>query len=50
MNCRFTSIDARHSSATRWLVFFDGFTGLSPWNEIRVALHHSPGEGCNGSS
>jgi hypothetical protein len=50
MNQRFNLIDARHSSVTRSLVFIDGSAGMSPWNEIGVALHHSPGEGCGGSS
>jgi hypothetical protein len=50
MNSRFTPIDTRHFGATSSLVRLDGITSMSLWNEIGVALHHSPGEGCGGSS
>ncbi len=45
MNCRFTPIDARTSSVTRSSVIFGSFTQLALRNDMRVALHHGPGEG-----
>ncbi len=50
MNNRFTPTDARRSNATRSLAPQGGLNGMSLWNGIGVALHHSPGEGCRGSS
>ena len=50
MNSRFTPIDATHFGAARSLALRDGLTAMCLWNAIGVALHHSPGEGCGGSS
>ena len=50
MNCRFTPIDARHSSVTRSLVIVDSFTRVTLWNDMSGALHHCPGEGPGESS
>jgi hypothetical protein len=46
MNCRFTTIDARHSSVTCGLVItIDSFAPVALRNDMRWALHHCPGEG-----
>jgi hypothetical protein len=45
MNCRFTPIDARQTSVTRALVIVNSFAQVALWNDMRKALHHSPGEG-----
>jgi hypothetical protein len=50
MNRRLTPIDARHCSVTRPLAFLGGIASMSLCNQIGVALHQCPGEGCGGSS
>ena len=50
MNCRFTTIDARHSSVTFALVMTDSFARGVLRNDICWALHQCPEEGSGGTS